>query len=95
MTWVDETAPAIRHLSASGMAGAVQRYASVNPRVTKTDDDIELHVDGFADDCSCFIKINDGDAPGAVRGGTLTRLNGTLYLLRCIQADVSVERAAS
>jgi hypothetical protein len=95
MSWVDETAPSIRHLTASGMAGAVQRYASVEPQITETDSSIDIHIDNFTDSCYLFLRINDESSIGTVEGATLTKLNGTLYLLECNQADVHVERQAS
>lgn len=94
MTWVDESAPSIRHLTASGMAGAVQRFAMVTPRVTDTGEAVEIDLDGFVDDARLMVRLNEGQA-GQVDGGSLTRLGDGLYLLDADASHVTIHREAS
>lgn len=94
MTWVDEAAPSIRHLTASGMAGAVQRFATVTPKVTDTGSTIEVDLDGFVDDARLMVRLNKGTA-GDVEGGSLTELCDGLYLLDADEAHVTIHREAS
>lgn len=94
MTWVDACAPNIRHLTASGLAGAVQRYATVTPVVTMKKDVIDIRIDGYVDDARLFVRINDAK-PGQVRGGVLRRVAGSLYLLDANDGHVTIQREAS
>ena len=94
MNWVDESAPSIRHLTASGLAGAVQRFATVTPRVTDTGPTIEIDLDGYVDDARLMVRLNKGRA-ARVEGGSLSELADGLYLVDADQAHVTIYREAS
>jgi hypothetical protein len=91
MTWLYDSAPSLRRLTGSGMAGAVQRYCMLSPVITQTDNDITVSFKGLVDSAYCIVRFNDG-TPGNVTGGRLTRLNGKLYLLRADSDKVVIER---
>ena len=91
MTWIDDSAPDIRHLTGSGMAGAVQRFVNVIPETTLSDDQVEIITDGFIDSAFYLIRANKGELINCV-GGKLNKLNDTLYLLEVKQDKVTITR---
>lgn len=90
MTWVDDTAPDIRHLTASGLAGAVQRFSMAKPSVIDKGDAIEIKISGFTDESFLFIRINNGREPANMSGGEYEQLTDNLYLLKCDSDDVNI-----
>ena len=94
MTWVDESAPGIRRLTASGLAGAVQRFATVTPQVIDTGTTIEIDLDGFVDDARLMVRLNEGTV-GHVSGGSVTKLGDSLYLVDADEPHVTIYREAS
>ena len=93
MTWVDQNAPGIRHLTGSGMAGAVQRYAMVTPQVSEDDSAMSIHLDGYLDGTYLFVRLSDSK-PASVTGGTLRQVTDSLYLLDARTADVTIQKEA-
>ena len=91
MTWIDESAPDIRHLTGSGMAGAVQRYVNVIPDTEVDDQKLTIKTEGLIDDAFYLIRVSEGELVSA-EGGSLKKLNGTLYLLDANQETVTVTR---
>lgn len=91
MTWVDTTAPDIRHLTGSGMAGAVQRYVNVTPEISVDLDSFEIRTEGLIDSAYYMIRATEDELVDA-KGGKLTKLNGTLYLLEAQKDLVTITR---
>jgi len=91
MTWIDDSAPDIRHLTGSGMAGAVQRYVNVMPDAYVSDSQLTIETDGLIDEAYYFIRVSEGELVD-VSGGKLTKLNGTLYLLKAQNDTVTITR---
>lgn len=90
MTWVDETAPGIRNMTASGLSGAVQRYSKAVPVLTDQGDSIVIRVANFVDEAYIFLRINNGREPAKTKGGKLTKLTDSLYLLECNKENISI-----
>ncbi|MBO6240261.1 MAG: DUF2194 domain-containing protein [Butyrivibrio sp.] len=91
MTWIDDSAPDIRHLTGSGMAGAVQRYVNVMPDAYVSDSQLTIETDGLIDEAYYFIRVSEGELVD-VSGGKLTKLNETLYLLKAQNDTVTITR---
>ncbi len=92
MTWVDEAAVnSIRHVTGSGMAGAVQRYVNLIPDTTYDYNSMTINTKGLIDSAYYMIRVNDG-VLGNVYGGELVKLNETLYLLKVQSPKVVVVR---
>ena len=92
MTWIDDSSyNNIRHLTGSGMAGAVQRYVNVVPAWTIDEKSIELNVKGIIDSSYFLVRVNEGEL-GDCYGGELTKLNDTLYLLKAQSEKVVMIR---
>ena len=91
MTWVDDVAPGLRHLTASGLGGAVQRFAVAVPAVTEGENGIDIDVKNYVDTAYVFLRINNGREPSDVSGGKITPLTDSLYLVECDSTHVHVE----
>ena len=90
MTWVDETAPDIRNVTASGLSGAVQHFSKAIPVLTDQGDSIDIRIANFVDTAYVFLRINNGREPAKVEGGKLTKLTDSLYLLECSRKNMSI-----
>ena len=89
MTWLDESAPDIRHVTGNSMAGAVQRYSMISCEKEEDDNKMILDFKGFTDEAYCFIRLNNGKA-GEVTGGSIKNLVGNLYLLKISNDKVTI-----
>ncbi len=87
--WLYTAAPEIRNLTGSEMAAAVQRYYYVNLQVDQSEEEMVITLDSFADEAWFFLRTNTWE-PGEVRGGSLTRLTGNLYLLEASSQRITI-----
>lgn len=91
MSYIENSAPDLRHLTASGLAGAVERCYWIRPEAEQTRDGMTIHLANHTDHEYLMIRLNNGRIPASVSGGKITPLNGTLYLLECDDAAVEVK----
>ena len=92
MEWIDVSAKDIRHLTGSGMGGAVQRYVNLVPSYMGVKgESVILNSDGLIDTAYYLVRVNDGELANAY-GGELTKLNDTLYLLKAQSKRVTMTR---
>ena len=89
MEWLYTSAPSIRNLTGTEIAGAVQRYAYLDTEVEKDGTQIRISLSNFQDEAWLFVRINEGTA-SSVQGGMLTQLEGDLYLLEAKEAEVVI-----
>lgn len=87
--WLFETAPDIRGLTGSELAGAVQRYDKLNVYRFMKEDSVTLKLSGFLDEVWLLVRFNGRD-PGEVTGGTLTKVIDGLYLLQAEEPEVKI-----
>lgn len=92
LEWLFTSAPDIRSMTGSQLAGAVERYSSVSLWKKDTPGDFYLTVDGLYDEAYFFMRVNDGDV-GEAKGADMTRLTGNLYLLRVTEQEVEITRS--
>ena len=89
LNWLKETAPNIRQLVGSELAGAVQRYASLGLYQEFQDQALQLRLENFYDQAYLILRLNQGQ-PESINGGQLIPLTESLYLLRANQADIKI-----
>ena len=73
MTWMNESAPSLRNLTGSELAGAVQRYGALTVDKEITDQEIRIHLGNFYDEAYLMVRINDGTPGQGYRSGELTK----------------------
>lgn len=91
LDWLEQSAPSIRMQTGTECAAAVQRFSGLTVSMATSDDSWDLHLGNLIDQGWLMFRANNG-APGRVRGGSLTKLTGNLYLLKATSATVHIER---
>lgn len=96
MTWIDESAPGIRHLTGTPLAGAVQRWSSVSITQHKDGDTLQLHVDNLEDTAYLMLRVQDDKVPTCDSDEVeISHLDGQLYLIAMSTADATVTLSAA
>ena len=91
LDWLEQSAPSIRMQTGTECAAAVQRFSGLTVSTATSDDSWDLHLGNLIDQGWLMFRANNG-TPGRVRGGSLTKLTGNLYLLKATSATVHIER---
>ena len=91
LDWLEQSAPSIRMQTGTECAAAVQRFSGLTVSMATSDDSWDLHLGNLIDQGWFMFRANSG-TPGRVRGGSLTKLTGNLYLLKATSATVHIER---
>ena len=91
LDWLEQSAPSIRMQTGTECAAAVQRFSGLTVSMATSDDSWDLHLGSLIDQGWLMFRANSG-TPGRVRGGSLTKLTGNLYLLKATSATVHIER---
>jgi len=90
LNWLYTTAPNIRSMNASRAAAEVERYDYLRVRRTVSENEYKLSLSGFYDYAYLMLRINNG-TPGTVKGGSLEKLEGNLYVLHATSSEVTIE----
>ena len=93
LDWLEQSAPSIRMQTGTECAAAVQRFSGLTVSMATSDDSWDLRLGNLIDQGWLMFRANNG-TPGRVRGGSLTKLTGNLYLLKATSATVHIERKA-
>ena len=91
LDWLEQSAPSIRMQTGTECAAAVQRFSGLTVSMATSGDSWDLHLGNLIDQGWLMFRANNG-TPGRVRGGSLTKLTGNLYLLKATSATVHIER---
>lgn len=91
LDWLERSAPSIRMQTGTECAAAVQRFSGLTVSMATSDDSWDLRLGNLIDQGWLMFRANNG-TPGRVRGGSLTKLTGNLYLLKATSATVHIER---
>lgn len=89
MDWLYTAAPDIRNLTGTELAAAVQIYDDIQVTRERTENSLEITLDGFRGEAWIMIRFNEG-TPGKVEGGSLEKLQDGLYLLDAQESNVSI-----
>lgn len=95
LAWLYGAAPDIRNLTASEMAGAVQRYFYLDAVQEVTEDEIRLSLTNFKGDGYLLIRINGRmpmDTASCISGGELTDMGGGLFLIKADDSNIVITR---
>lgn len=91
LDWLESSAPSIRMQTGTECAAAIQRFSGLTVSMETSDDSWDLKLGNLTDQGWLMFRANNG-TPGRVRGGSLTKLTGNLYLLKVTNATVHIER---
>ena len=91
LDWLESSAPSIRMRTGTECAAAIQRFSGLTVSMETSDDSWDLKLGNLTDQGWLMFRANNG-TPGRVRGGSLTKLTGNLYLLKATSATVHIER---
>lgn len=89
--WLYTSAPDIRNLTGTELAGAVQIYDNLQVRREESEQELKLTLDGFRGEAWIMIRFNEG-MPGEVDGGSMEKVGDGLYLLRAESENVTIKR---
>ena len=89
--WLYTSAPDIRNLTGTELAGAVQIYDDLQVRREESEQELKLTLDGFRGEAWIMIRFNEG-MPGEVDGGSMEKVGDGLYLLRAESENVTIKR---
>ena len=93
LSWLYKAAPDIRNLTASEMAGAVQRFYYLDSVMEVTEEEIRLTLSNFRGDGYLFIRMNGRlpkDGASCIQGGELTAMGGGLYLIKAADSNIVI-----
>lgn len=91
LEWLTKSAPDLRRQTGSECSGAIQRFSSVTVSVDTSADAWTLSLGNFHDEAWLMFRANNGE-PGAVSGGEIKHLTGSLYLVKATDKTVTIER---
>lgn len=91
MEWLYSAAPSIRNLTGSELAAAVERFYGLEVYRKETEEGLSLLLKNFQDEAWLMVRCNAWEPEGA-EGGTLTHLQGNLYLLKAQDAHVFLKK---
>lgn len=86
MDWLYSSAPNIRNLTGSELAAAVQRYDAATVEQTWEQDKVTLGIGNFVDEVWIMLRLNEGQEPADISGGTVEKVREGLYLV-CAESD--------
>lgn len=89
--WLYASAPDIRNLTGTELAGAVQIYDDLQVRREESEQELKLTLDGFRGEAWIMIRFNGG-TPGEVDGGSMEKVGDGLYLLKAESENVIIKR---
>ena len=90
--WLYAAAPQIRNLTGTELAAAVQRWSDVCVSTSDEPDAIVLTLEGLHDEACLFVRSRATLSTGSVSGGSVERLDGSLYLVRAREATVRIPK---
>lgn len=88
--WLYTSAPEIRSLTGTELAGAVQIYDNLEVEREYTDEGLTLNLGNFQDEAWLMVRINEGTV-GKVTGGKLEEVQDGQYLLQAENKEIRIE----
>ena len=90
LEWLYESAPDIRNLTGSELAGAVQRYDLLGVRRNNSDEGYYIYLDNFDSEAWMLLRINNGKRIDQVSGASYKEVGEDLFLLECTEDKISI-----
>ena len=87
MDWLYTSAPMIRNLTGSEIAGAVQRYYYLDTEMEETEDEIRIRLSNFQDEAWLLARVN-GKTVTETENGEAVLVADDLYLVHALGNEV-------
>lgn len=91
LDWLYNSAPDIRNLTGSELAGAVERYDLIVVNRKEEGNKIVLEFDNFLDECWMMLRLNENQSIKDIEGGEYKKVAENLYLIECGKERVEIE----
>jgi len=88
LLWVYSSMPAVRNLTISEGAMAVQRFARLNPELDCSDKECRITLDGFYDEG--WLLMHTDKTPVMITNGEFTQVSPDLYLIEASAANILI-----
>lgn len=89
--WLYGSVPSIRRLTGSQMSEAVRQYCALRLWKLPEEETLYITAEGVREEAWLIIRVNEGSL-GEVKGGELTQLTDSLYLLKVTDRDIEIMR---
>ncbi len=89
LTWLDESAPGLRNMTAKEAAAAAQRYERLKVNAKLVDQRYIISLGGFYD--QAFLMLRTSRPPLHIDGGKITPVTSSLYLIEADQPNIIIE----
>ena len=89
LMWLESTAPGIRNMTASEGGMAVQRFDRLGINTNCNDAGCIINLSNFHDEAWMLMRTDQ--QPGEIRGGTITEVTPSLYLVGAQDARVEID----
>lgn len=89
--WLYGSVPSIRRLTGSQMSEAVRQYCALRLWKLPEEETLYITAEGVREEAWLIIRVNEGSL-GEVKGGELTQLTDSLYLLKVTNRDIEITR---
>jgi hypothetical protein len=88
LLWVYSSMPAVRNMTASEGAMAVQRFVRLTPRFICDDRECRITLDGFYDEG--WLLMRTEKTPATITNGQISRVSQDLYLIEASTEHILV-----
>lgn len=89
LEWLYTSAPQIRNLTGTELAGAVQIYDMLALERTYENGELKLSLSGFGGEAWLMLRISEGE-PVDAEGAQLTRIQEGIYLVQATEPEVCI-----
>ena len=92
--WLYTSCPAIRNLTGTEMAAAVERYDLIKVNREHSASGIRLSFDSFYDEAWILVRLNNRKSIDSITNGSYTKVAENLYLVKCTGDNVDIKLTA-
>ncbi len=92
--WLYTSCPAIRNLTGTELAGAIERYDLIKVDRKYSGSDIDLSFSSFYDEAWMLLRLNNGKNIDTITNGSYTKVAENLYLVDCTEDKVNIQLTA-
>ena len=92
--WLYSSAPDIRNLTGTEIAGAVQRFYYIDYKAQLKEDGLYISLSGLKDEAWLLVRIREGVVT-ETEGGESSPMTSGLYLVKAVDDEVILKLGSS